>query len=57
MAAMEKLGNSTFARGVAQNFQNRVKENGYVPQNRTKPMVEHKKEGVVHKGFKIDTKA
>jgi hypothetical protein len=55
--AIEKLNNTTFNKGVGENFQNRVKESGYLAQKKTKPMVEHKKEGVVQKGFKIDKKA
>jgi hypothetical protein len=49
--------NTTYSKGIAENYKNHVNESEGSMKKKTKPMLEVKNEGVVNKGFKIDKKA
>ncbi len=53
--AIEKINNNMYRKGIAEYYQNHIDKNA--GDKKTKSMMEPEKEGVLSKGFKIDTKA
>jgi hypothetical protein len=53
--AIEKINNNMYQKGIAANYKNYV--NKSAAESKTKPMMQPKKESVLHKGFKVDTRA
>ena len=52
--AIEKVNNTTYSKGIAENYRNYVKESDNLGQKKTKPMMEMKKEEVVVMDLSIE---